>query len=197
MAERLIVVGGDAAGMSAASQTRRRRVRNDLEILVFERSSCVSYSACGEPYYVGGYVTDIGQLQARTPAEFAAMEIAVHTRHEVTPLNPKAGKVTVRDLAAGTDTTLLRLCGTICELTRSCRSITLTPHPLPRCGIQCSLRRVKPGKPLNPCTRTARRQYISRTISPAPNWQLPCAARLGTALASSSGLVRRSFFTAT
>jgi NADPH-dependent 2,4-dienoyl-CoA reductase/sulfur reductase-like enzyme len=105
MTERLIVVGGDAAGMSAASQARRRRVRSDLEILVFERSSYVSYSACGEPYYVGGYVTEIGQLQARTPAEFAAMEITVQTRHEVTALDPRAGKVTVRDLAAGTDAT--------------------------------------------------------------------------------------------
>src|SRR5262245_13600867 len=105
MTERLIEVGGDAAGMYASSQARRRRVRNDFEILVFERSSCVSYSACGEPYYVGGYVTDIGQLQARTPAEFAAMEIAVHTRHAVTALDPKAAKVTVRDLAAGTDAT--------------------------------------------------------------------------------------------
>lgn len=79
MPERLIVVGGDAAGMSAASQARRRRTSDDLEILVFERSSYVSYSACGEPYYVGGYITDISQLQARPPAEFAAMDITVHT----------------------------------------------------------------------------------------------------------------------
>src|SRR5215510_6222111 len=106
MSERLIVVGGDAAGMSAASQARRRRPSDDLEILVFERSSCVSYSACGEPYYVGGYVTDIGQLQARTPAEFAAMDITVHTHHEVTALDLKAWRVTVRNLAAGTDATL-------------------------------------------------------------------------------------------
>jgi len=58
MPERLIVIGGDAAGMSAASQARRQRPSNDLEILAFERSSWVSYSACGEPYYVGGYVTE-------------------------------------------------------------------------------------------------------------------------------------------
>jgi NADPH-dependent 2,4-dienoyl-CoA reductase/sulfur reductase-like enzyme len=106
MSERLIVVGGDAAGMSAASQARRRRSSSALEILVFERSSCVSYSACGEPYYVGGYVTDIGQLQARTPAEFAAMDISVHTHHEVTALDLKAKKVTVRNLTADADATL-------------------------------------------------------------------------------------------
>ena len=106
MSERLIVVGGDAAGMSAASQARRRRTSDELEILVFERSSYVSYSACGEPYYVGGYVTDISQLQARTPEEFAAMHITVHTGHEVMALDPKAGKVTVRNLTAGTNATL-------------------------------------------------------------------------------------------
>jgi NADPH-dependent 2,4-dienoyl-CoA reductase/sulfur reductase-like enzyme len=77
MAERLIIVGGDAAGMAAASQARRRRGPDDLEILAFERSSFVSYSACGEPYYVGGYIADIRQLQARTPEEFQAMAVDV------------------------------------------------------------------------------------------------------------------------
>ncbi|HEY7491347.1 MAG TPA: FAD-dependent oxidoreductase [Candidatus Tectomicrobia bacterium] len=106
MAERLIVIGGDAAGMSAASQARRRRKANALEIIAFERSSFVSYSACGEPYYVGGYITDIEQLQARTPEEFAARDITVHTRHEVVALDPKAGRVTVHNLVADTQETI-------------------------------------------------------------------------------------------
>jgi NADPH-dependent 2,4-dienoyl-CoA reductase/sulfur reductase-like enzyme len=106
MPERLIVIGGDAAGMSAASQARRQRPSNDLEILAFERSSWVSYSACGEPYYVGGYVTDLTQLQARTPAEFAARDITVQTRHEAVALDTQAGRVTVRNLETGKDTTL-------------------------------------------------------------------------------------------
>jgi len=105
MAERLIIVGGDAAGMSAASQARRRRGPDDLEILAFERSSFVSYSACGEPYYVGGYVTDINQLQARTPAEFKAMDIDVRTQHEVIAIAPSEGKVTVRAVQQGTEET--------------------------------------------------------------------------------------------
>ena len=105
MAERLIIVGGDAAGMSAASQARRRRGPDDLEILAFERSSFVSYSACGEPYYVGGYVTDINQLQARTPAEFKAMDIDVRTQHEVIAIAPREGKVTVRAVQQGTEET--------------------------------------------------------------------------------------------
>src|SRR5659263_239814 len=53
--ERLVVVGGDAAGMSAASPARRRRGPDDLEIVAFERGSTTSYSACGIPYWIGPY----------------------------------------------------------------------------------------------------------------------------------------------
>ena len=83
MTERLVVIGGDAAGMSAASQARRRRGPGDLEIIAFERSNWVSYSACGEPYHVAGYVDRLESLVARTPQQFRAMDIDVRTRHEV------------------------------------------------------------------------------------------------------------------
>jgi NADPH-dependent 2,4-dienoyl-CoA reductase/sulfur reductase-like enzyme len=96
MPERLVVVGGDAAGMSAASQARR--LRPDLEIVAFERSSYVSYSACGEPYYVGGLVDSIDRLVARTPEEFAARSIEVHTRHEVSAIDLDKRQVIVRNL---------------------------------------------------------------------------------------------------
>jgi len=99
--ERLVVVGGDAAGMSAASQARR--LRPDLEIVAFESSSWVSYSACGEPYYVAGYVDPLERLVARTPAEFAAQGIDVRLRHEVASVDPAGRTVTVRDLDAGTE----------------------------------------------------------------------------------------------
>ncbi len=81
MTERLVVVGGDAAGMSAASQAKR--LAPDLEIIAFERGDYVSYSACGEPYVVGGEVSEIDNLVARTPAEFAERGIVVHLRSEV------------------------------------------------------------------------------------------------------------------
>ncbi|HEX2420434.1 MAG TPA: FAD-dependent oxidoreductase [Acidimicrobiia bacterium] len=81
MRERLVVVGGDAAGMSAASQAKR--LAPDLEILAFERGDYVSYAACGEPYVVGGEVSRVDDLVARTPAEFAARGIAVQLRSEV------------------------------------------------------------------------------------------------------------------
>lgn len=100
---KLVVVGGDAAGMSAASQARRRRPASDLEIVAFERSSWVSYSACGEPYHVAGYVDPLERLVARSPAQFGAMDIAVHIRHEVTAIDLDRRVVTVSDLDAGAE----------------------------------------------------------------------------------------------
>lgn len=98
---RLIVVGGDAAGMSGASQARR--MDPDLDIVVFERTHWVSYAACGIPYYVGGDVQELRRLQARTPEQFAKMSIDVRLRHEVTAIDTSAKTVQVRELEAGTD----------------------------------------------------------------------------------------------
>jgi NADPH-dependent 2,4-dienoyl-CoA reductase/sulfur reductase-like enzyme len=102
VSERLIVVGADAAGMSAASQARRRRGADELEILVFERGHFTSYSACGIPYFVGNVVEDIDRLIVRTPDEFRAkQQIEVRTRHEVVSIDLDARKVVVRDLDSG------------------------------------------------------------------------------------------------
>jgi NADPH-dependent 2,4-dienoyl-CoA reductase/sulfur reductase-like enzyme len=100
--ERLLVVGGDAGGMSAASQARRRRGPDDLEIVAFERGNHTSYSACGIPYLVGGIVTDVGSLVARDPATFRdRYAIDARLRHEVTAIDAERGAVRVRDLDAG------------------------------------------------------------------------------------------------
>ncbi|MEX2278650.1 MAG: FAD-dependent oxidoreductase [Acidimicrobiia bacterium] len=98
MTERLVVIGGDAAGMSAASQARRRRGPDDLEIVAYERSSWVSYSACGEPYHIAGEVDPLEALVARTPEQFARRHISVHIRHEVTAIDTVARTVTVHRL---------------------------------------------------------------------------------------------------
>ncbi|MDH3398312.1 MAG: FAD-dependent oxidoreductase, partial [Acidimicrobiia bacterium] len=96
MAERLVVIGGDAAGMSAASQARRMRRADDLEIIVFEQSAYVSYSACGEPYFVGGWIEDFGDLQVRTPEQFQARGIDARIHHQVTGIDLDARRVTVQ-----------------------------------------------------------------------------------------------------
>jgi NADPH-dependent 2,4-dienoyl-CoA reductase/sulfur reductase-like enzyme len=98
---RMVVVGGDAAGMSAATQARRRRKPAELEIVAFERGQHVSYSACGLPYYAGDVVKDWRDLVARTPAEFASEDIQVRTGHEVDAVDLEARRARVRDLDAG------------------------------------------------------------------------------------------------
>lgn len=99
-ARRLVVVGGDAAGMSAASQARRRTSAEELEIVAFERGRFTSYAACGIPYWVSGLVEERDALIARTPERFREQGIDVRTRHEVVAVDPDARTVTVRDLDA-------------------------------------------------------------------------------------------------
>lgn len=101
MTERLVVVGADAAGMSAASVARRRRPATDLAITAFDRGHHSSYSACGIPYYVGGLVDAVDDLVARTPDEFRTrQQIEVRLGHEVTEIDPARGAVRV--VAGGT-----------------------------------------------------------------------------------------------
>jgi NADPH-dependent 2,4-dienoyl-CoA reductase/sulfur reductase-like enzyme len=98
---RMVVVGGDAAGMSAATQARRRRDADDLEIVAFERGGHTSYSACGLPYYAGDVVKDWRTLVARTPEQFAEQGIDARVRHEVEAIDLEARRVRVRDLEGG------------------------------------------------------------------------------------------------
>jgi NADPH-dependent 2,4-dienoyl-CoA reductase/sulfur reductase-like enzyme len=86
MARRLVIIDGDAAGMSAATQVRRMKTVAELDIVVFERSSRASYAACGPPYLVGRFVKSPDSLVARTPEQHRAKGIDVWTRHEVTSL---------------------------------------------------------------------------------------------------------------
>ncbi|MEA2475982.1 MAG: hypothetical protein QOC87_181, partial [Actinomycetota bacterium] len=104
MAERLVVIGGDAAGMSAASQARRRRDSDDLEIVAFERGNYTSYSACGIPYFVGEVVTDFDSLITRAPDVFRQKyAIDARTRVEVTEVDLDRRAVKVHDLDADKD----------------------------------------------------------------------------------------------
>ncbi len=101
MTRRLVIIGGDAAGMSAASQARRMKSVAELDIVVFERTSVTSYAACGLPYLVGGWVKSPDSLIARTPEQHRAKGIDVRTRHEVTAIDIEAATVNVRELESG------------------------------------------------------------------------------------------------
>src|SRR4051812_46695877 len=101
--ERLVVIGGDAAGMSAASQARRLRGPEELEIVAFERGHFTSYSACGIPYWVSGDVSERDRLIARSPEEHRARGIDVRLRTEVTEIDVERRRVRARDVDSGAE----------------------------------------------------------------------------------------------
>ena len=99
-ATRLLVIGGDAAGMSAASKVRREDPQR--EIVVFERSPHTSYSACGMPYFIAGLVESAELLVARTPEKFREKyNIDARVHHEVTELDLAGQRVRVTKLDSG------------------------------------------------------------------------------------------------
>jgi NADPH-dependent 2,4-dienoyl-CoA reductase/sulfur reductase-like enzyme len=100
-AERMVVVGGNAAGMSAASQARRLRSADELEIVALERGAFASYSACGIPYWAGGDVADGDDLIARTPQEHRERNIDLRMHTEVTALDLDGQRVRTREVGDG------------------------------------------------------------------------------------------------
>ncbi|GAB2820585.1 FAD-dependent oxidoreductase [Streptomyces daliensis] len=97
-ARRMVVIGGDAAGMSAASQARRLKGREELDIVAFERGGFASYSACGIPYWVGGDVEGPDDLIARTPEQHRERGIHLRMFTEVTAIDTEGQRVRTRDL---------------------------------------------------------------------------------------------------
>lgn len=95
---RAVVVGGDAAGMSAASQMRR--TDPTLEVLVLEKGNFVSYGACGMPYYIDGEIASAEDLLVSSPEEFAARGIDVRCGYEVKEVRAGA-RVLIGETAAG------------------------------------------------------------------------------------------------
>ncbi|MEV8241793.1 FAD-dependent oxidoreductase [Microbacterium testaceum] len=99
---RTIIIGGVAAGMSAA--TRLRRLDEHRRISVYERGAHVSFANCGLPYHVGGVIPERSSLLLQTPESLASrFAIEVHVRHEVVAIDSSARTVTVRDLETGAD----------------------------------------------------------------------------------------------
>jgi NADPH-dependent 2,4-dienoyl-CoA reductase/sulfur reductase-like enzyme len=105
MTRRIVVIGGDAAGMSAASQAKRL-LGDAAEIVVLERQVWTSYSACGIPYWIAGDVAGPDALIARTPEEHRRRGLDVRLRHEAVAIDVALRMVTVRDLDAGSEFSL-------------------------------------------------------------------------------------------
>ncbi|MBN9631781.1 MAG: FAD-dependent oxidoreductase, partial [Actinobacteria bacterium] len=97
---KIVIVGGVAGGMSAA--TRLRRLDETAQIVVFERGPYVSYANCGLPYFVGGVIPDRSSLLLQTPHSLAArFRLDVRTGHDVLSIDAARRTVTVLDLASG------------------------------------------------------------------------------------------------
>ncbi len=92
-----MVIGGDAAGMSAASTAKRRDP--GLDVVAFDSGPYTSFSACGIPFYVSGLVEQSDSLIARSPEEHRKNGIVVHPRTEVLSVDLDAREATVRDAA--------------------------------------------------------------------------------------------------
>jgi NADPH-dependent 2,4-dienoyl-CoA reductase/sulfur reductase-like enzyme len=94
---KLVVIGGDAAGMSAASKVRRDHP--EREIVVFERGRHTSYAACGMPYFIAGQVESSDRLITRRPEVFREKQnIDVRILHEVLAIDTEQRRVKVQDL---------------------------------------------------------------------------------------------------
>ena len=97
---KVVIVGGVAGGATAAA--RIRRLDEQAEIVVFERSGYVSYANCGLPYYIGGVITDPEELTLQTPERFfSRFRISMKVRHEVTAIHPEKKAVSVTNLETG------------------------------------------------------------------------------------------------
>lgn len=96
---RIVIVGGTAAGMSAAAKLRR--VDRKAEIVVYEKRSYVSFGACGLPYYVGDFFSDANNMIARTKEQTVASGVEVYTQCEVTNINVDSKKITAKNIETG------------------------------------------------------------------------------------------------
>ena len=161
---KVVIVGGVAGGATAAA--RIRRLDEQAEIVVFERSGYISYANCGLPYYIGGVIEDAGELTLQTPESFfARFRVQMKVLHEVTAIHPDRKTVSVTNLQTGE------------RFEESYDKLLLSPGAKP----------TQPRFPgadsdrLLPCarwrTRCASARILMNTIPAPPCW--PVAASLG------------------
>ena len=95
-----IIIGGVAGGATAAA--RLRRLDEHAQIIILERGEFVSFANCGLPYYIGGSITEKGNLTLQTPESFRArFNIDVRTLSNAAGIDPERKTVTVEDLRTG------------------------------------------------------------------------------------------------
>lgn len=96
---KIIIVGGVAAGMSAAAKAER--LNKEAEIVVYEKTEIVSWGACGLPYYVGDFYQDPNNMIARPVEKFIEAGMNIKIRHEVIRVDTEKKEITVKNLTTG------------------------------------------------------------------------------------------------
>ena len=92
----IVIIGGDAAGMSASSRIARKA--KDAHVIVYEKTDTISYGACGLPFYIGGLNNDINLVKILSPEQARKTGVDLKLRHEVTAVDTEKKQVTVHDL---------------------------------------------------------------------------------------------------
>lgn len=101
MSTRIVVVGGDATGMSAANTALRHAADGEVEVVVVELGHYTSYSACGIPYWIAGDVAERDELVARTPEQHREAGIDLRMRTEATAIDLEKQVVATRNVDDG------------------------------------------------------------------------------------------------
>ncbi len=96
---RIIIIGGVAAGMSAAAKAKR--IAKDAEVVIYEKTDVVSWGACGLPYYVGDFIGDHNKLIARPVEKLRETGLDININHEVLSVNVENKTLKVKDLESG------------------------------------------------------------------------------------------------
>ena len=93
---KIVIIGGIAAGMSAAAKAIR--INKDAEVIVYEMEEIISFGACGLPYFIGDFFKSEKRMIARSVEQMQSAGVNVHTRHQVLKVDVKAKKVLVKNL---------------------------------------------------------------------------------------------------
>lgn len=96
---KIIIIGAQAAGASAAAKAKR--INPEATIRIYEKSDIVSFGACGLPYFIGDHFSDANEMISRTPQQFEKDGIDIKILHEVVAIDTLSKKLKIKDLTNG------------------------------------------------------------------------------------------------